>query len=289
MFLIKMNEDLLAVKIRKRMLKDKELFIFDIEGVFIPSIENITSPPPKEALVTLNEIRKMGKKLAFLSNISRIPFRRVADILIELGIAQSRSEVFTAGRVTAEYIDEKKKRARVFVISELGLIVDLEVDRNIKVVFEKPVDFVVVGLKRNITFEEINFALEAVLDGAELISVGHTYYYKGEFLGKKGIFIGDIPICEMLSFASGRSYTRIGKPAPTIFGHVLSEYMVEPGKAVMIGDKLETDIKGANDMGITSVYVESIETQRHFLTPTEKEEIVPSIKLKSLKELLYYI
>lgn len=270
------------------MLHDKELFIFDIEGVIVPSVEE-AQPPSKEVLMTINELRRRGKKIAFLSNISRIPFRRVAELLIDMGIAESRGEVFTAGRVTAEYIDEKKKKARAFVISEFGLLVDLEIDRNIKVVFEKPVDFVVVGLKRNINFDEINFALEAILEGAELISVGHTNYYVGEFLGKKGMFIGDLPICEMLSFATGKSYTKIGKPAPTIFGHVLYEYMIEPKKAVMIGDKLETDIKGANDMNITSVYIEPLTSPKHFVPRSHTEKISPSMKIKTLSELLNYI
>lgn len=271
------------------MLRNKELFIFDIEGVVVPAIDDSISSPPKDVVFTLNELRKIGKKIAFLSNISRIPYRRVADILVNLGIAESKAEVFTAGRVTAEYIDGRKKNARVFVISELGLIVDLEIDKNIKVVFEKPIDFVVVGMKRNINFDEINFALEAILDGAELISVGHTNYYKGDFLGKKGLFIGDIPICEMLSFASARPYIKIGKPAPVIFGHILSEYVVEPKKAVMIGDKLETDIKGANSMGIFSIHVEPIVSPKHFLPPTDKEKIIPDLSVKNLKELLNYI
>lgn len=271
------------------MLREKELFIFDIEGVIISAIDDQPNLD-EDVLKVIETLRKKGKKVAFLSNISRIPYRRVCEILIDIGVAKNRSEVFTAGRVAVEYIDAKKKNSRVFVISELGLTVDLEVDRNIKVVFEKPVDFVVVGMKRNISFDEINFALECVLDGAELISVGHTNYYKGDFLGKSGLFIGDLPICEMLSFASGKTYTKIGKPAPLIFGHVLSEYMVEPQKAVMIGDKLETDIKGANDIGITSVYVEPISSQKHFLPHKTKDgKTTPSLKLKNLKELLNYI
>ncbi len=271
------------------MLEDKELFIFDIEGVVIPTIDDDVHPD-KDVIRVLDTLRKNGKKIAFLSNISRIPHSRVSEILINLGIAKSKSEVFTAGRVSAEYIHEKKKNSRVFVISELGLIVDLETDKSMKIVFEKPVDFVVIGMKRNIDFDEINFALDCILDGAELISVGHTNYYKGGFLGKNGIFIGDLPICEMLSFASGKSYTKIGKPAPLIFGHVLSEYMVEPKKAVMIGDKIETDIKGANEVGITSIYVEPMSSQKHFLPPkTKDKKILPSLRMKSLKELLNYI
>jgi len=151
-------------------LTEKELFIFDVEGVIVPSIDEPVVP--QDVLETIEEIRKKGKKVAFLSNISRTPFFRVAEILMDLGVAKSQKEIFTAGKVAVEYVKSKsqKKSPRVFVISERGLLVDFEIENGVEVVFEKPVDFVVIGMKRNLNFEELNFALECLLEGAELIS-----------------------------------------------------------------------------------------------------------------------
>ncbi|GEM_PF-477040 len=271
-------------------LKDKELFIFDIEGVVLRSIDDDDINVDSKVVETLEKLRENGKKIAFLSNISRTPFFRVAEILVDFGLAKSQNEVFTAGKVAVEYIKQRKKKARVFVISERGLIVDFEIDNSVELVFEKPVDFVVVGMKRNINFEELNFALECILEGAELISVGYTNYYRGRFGSKEGVFIGDLPICEMLSFASGKRYIKIGKPDPLIFGFVLAEFGVNPKFAVMVGDKLETDIKGAKNLGITAVLVRSSQTKKHFVPPSKSFPYdKPDLEIDSLDEILDYL
>ncbi|GBD04378.1 Acid sugar phosphatase [bacterium HR19] len=271
-------------------LKEKELFIFDIEGVVLSSIDDEDIAVNSKVVETLEKLREKGKKIAFLSNISRTPFFRVAEILVDFGLAKSQNEVFTAGKVAVEYIKQRKKNARVFVISERGLIVDFEMENSARLVFEKPVDFVVIGMKRNINFEELNFALECILEGAELISVGYTNYYRGRFGSREGVFIGDLPICEMLSFASGKRYIKIGKPDPLIFGFVLAEFGVNPKFAVMVGDKLETDIKGAKNLGITAVLVRSSQTKKHFVPPTRFLSYEsPDISITNLEEILDYL
>jgi putative hydrolase of the HAD superfamily len=45
----------------------------------------------------------------------------------------------------------------------------------------------------------------------------------------------------------------VRKPRPEIFYRVLDELGVEPGRCVFVGDRLEADIKGAGDLGMTTV------------------------------------
>lgn len=55
---------------------------------------------------------------------------------------------------------------------------------------------------------------------------------------------------------------RVGhkKPSPLIFDHVLDKYGYERGHAVMIGDNLLTDIAGARNAGIDTVFYNPKET-----------------------------
>ncbi len=48
----------------------------------------------------------------------------------------------------------------------------------------------------------------------------------------------------------------IPKPDPRIFHHVLDLLMVEPYEAVMVGDSLEADIKGALEVGMKAVLMD---------------------------------
>jgi putative hydrolase of the HAD superfamily len=70
-----------------------------------------------------------------------------------------------------------------------------------------------------------------------------------------------------------------GKPAASIFRHALERLGIDPEDGIMVGDKLTTDILGANTIGMTSVWV-----NRHGAPRTD--EIVPTHEIRHLEELL---
>ncbi|ANY69138.1 haloacid dehalogenase [Paenibacillus sp. BIHB 4019] len=70
-----------------------------------------------------------------------------------------------------------------------------------------------------------------------------------------------------------------GKPAASIFRHALERLGIEPEQGIMVGDKLTTDILGANTIGMDSVWI-----NRH--GAVRSDEIVPTYEIKHLEELL---
>lgn len=70
-----------------------------------------------------------------------------------------------------------------------------------------------------------------------------------------------------------------GKPAASIFRHALGLLGVEPEDAIMVGDKLTTDILGANTIGMTSVWVNRDGKVRN-------DEIVPDYEISHLEQLI---
>ncbi|QAY66048.1 HAD family hydrolase [Paenibacillus protaetiae] len=69
-----------------------------------------------------------------------------------------------------------------------------------------------------------------------------------------------------------------GKPSSAIFHHALGKLGVQADEAIMVGDKLTTDIKGANSVGIPSVWI-----NRHGMKADT--EIKPTYEIKHLEEL----
>lgn len=69
-----------------------------------------------------------------------------------------------------------------------------------------------------------------------------------------------------------------GKPDVSLFKHALDLLGVTEDEAIMVGDKLTTDILGANKTGITSVWINRDNKQKD-------DEIVPDYEIKSLEEL----
>ncbi|HIW31225.1 MAG TPA: HAD family hydrolase [Candidatus Paenibacillus intestinavium] len=69
-----------------------------------------------------------------------------------------------------------------------------------------------------------------------------------------------------------------GKPRATIFQHALSRLELEAEDCIMVGDKLTTDILGANTVGMTSVWI-----NRHGID--RNDDIIPTHTITSLNDL----
>lgn len=70
----------------------------------------------------------------------------------------------------------------------------------------------------------------------------------------------------------------IGKPDPTIFHHAMQLLDIRPEEGIMVGDKLTTDILGANGVGMKSVWM-----NRHGIT--RNDDIVPAFEIDNLRSI----
>lgn len=70
-----------------------------------------------------------------------------------------------------------------------------------------------------------------------------------------------------------------GKPDESIFRHALASLELEVDDCVMVGDKLTTDILGANTVGMTSVWI-----NRHGID--RNDDIIPTHTITNLHELI---
>jgi len=68
-----------------------------------------------------------------------------------------------------------------------------------------------------------------------------------------------------------------GKPHPSIFEHAVSQLSINKDEVLMVGDNLMTDILGANQVGIKSVWI-----NRH---DKPRNEVIPTFEISNLKEL----
>lgn len=81
----------------------------------------------------------------------------------------------------------------------------------------------------------------------------------------------------------------VDKPHPDIFHHALKQLNIEPadyGKVLMVGNNLERDVKGANQLGIISVWLDW--APRRSKIPADASE-VPNYTIKLPIELLSVI
>ena len=261
---------------KKYIIREKfrkyDLFILDCDGVIWKGNEPILS-----AINSINELRKNDKKVVFLTNNSSLSRESYKKKFQKMGLKVSLNEIYTSSYATALFL-KKNGIKKVFVIGEEGIYEELE-KIGVNIGYDSTVQAVVVGIDREISYWKIAHACRLLRDKNKLFIVTNIDQTvpspSGEMPGA-GSIISSISVC-----ANRKPDINIGKPSKEIFNLVISSYKADPKKVLVIGDRLETDILGANNANLDSALVLTGVTK----TYSDKNEIKPKYILKNLYEI----
>lgn len=228
-------------------LRKKDLFLFDLDGVFYKGKENRDKIGGTRAIEAL---RRSGKKLFVLTNNSTDAVETIQARLAEFNIRVEREEILTSSLLTAEYIGKRYGKVAYFLIGEAGLESEMRRRGHTRTEGEDA-QLVVVGLDRKLTYEKLDKATRLVMKGASIIATHSSRFY----MYKDGPAIATGPIVKALEYATRKSAILIGKPSPLMFKIALERAGCVERQAVMIGDQIDTDIEGASRAGIDAVLV----------------------------------
>ncbi len=233
----------------KRLLGAKELFLFDLDGVFYKGKESRVKIGGTKVV---DALRARGKKLFILTNNSTDAARTVHSRLLEFGIPVREEEVLTSGLLTAEYLREKFGTVSYFLVGEDGLDSEMKTHGHRRTEGEKA-DFVVIGLDRALTYDKLDQAARVARNGARVVATHVSALY----MAKSGPAMATGPLVKAVEYASGKRATVIGKPAKLMFKIALRRAGCSSRDAVMVGDQVDTDIAGAARSGIDPILVTS--------------------------------
>jgi HAD superfamily hydrolase (TIGR01450 family) len=250
-------------------------WLFDLDGTVYRG----------EALIpgadeTIAALRRAGRRVAFLSNK---PLQTRADYarkLTTLGIPTRDDEVINSSLVLARHLATLDPGAPVFVIGEPPLIAEL-VAHGFDVRRDHHVRWVVIAFDRTFDYAKLDVALQAVRrSNARLIATNPDRTCPTED--------GEIPDCAGMIAAveavtSRQVETIVGKPSPIILDVALATLGVAAREAVMVGDRVETDIVMGKRLGLTTVLVLSGITAAD---DPRIAELAPDLVLPSIRELL---
>lgn len=208
-----------------------------IEGVLIRGTEVI--PGAHEALQTL---RARGIPYRFITNSTLYCRHTLVERLQAMGFPIQLEELFTATYAAARYLqDQNAQRYYPLLMPDAQQeFVGLDVDE------EKP-DFVVVGdLGAQFTFPRLNRALQAILNGARFVALHKKRTWRTE----QGLYMDAGPFVVALEYAAELKAEVVGKPSRAYFRMVLDDLGIAPERVAMIGDDIESDVRGAQLIGM---------------------------------------
>lgn len=231
--------------------------MLDLDGTVYE--DNRLIPGAAEAIAAL---RERGFRIRFVTNTTNKRRETIRDKLYALGIESDASEIFTAP-VAASLMLRRHPEARCWVVTRGDSIQEFQ---GLRLDEDRP-DFVVLGdLMEGFTFDLLNRVFRKLMDGAELIAMQKNRYWLTR--GKLTLDMG--PFVAALEFATGRSARVVGKPSREFFRLALSHLGLAPHQAAMVGDDWESDIGGAQTVGLRTILVQTGKYQ-----PEDEENLDP--------------
>lgn len=225
-------------------IREKKGFICDMDGVIYHGDRLL--PGVKEFV---DWMYRENKQFLFLTNASGRSPKELNQKLERMGLDVDESHFYTSALATAKFLSRQKPNCSAFVIGDPGLYNALY-DAGITINNINP-DYVVVGESSGYNYESICQAVKLVIEGAKLIGTNTDLTGPSEN--------GIIPACRALiapiEKATGKNAYFVGKPNPLMMRTGLRILGVHSEEAVMIGDRMDTDIIAGIESGLDTVLV----------------------------------
>ena len=233
---------------------EKKGFICDMDGVIYHG--NRLLPGAKDFIKWLIDEKK---DYLFLTNNSSYTPKELKQRLLRLGLEVGEEHFYTSALATAAFLKEQAPDCSVYAIGEAGLIKALY-DAGISMNDVNP-DYVVVGEGKAYSLDSLTKATNLVLGGAKLIGAN------SDLTGP--VDCGIAPACGALvspiELATGARAYFCGKPNPLMMRTGLRLLNCHSADAVMVGDRMDTDVISGLESGMSTVLVLSGVTSREEL------------------------
>lgn len=255
-------------------LKEKTLYLLDMDGTIYNENEIFDG-----TLEFLEEIERRGGQYVFITNNSSKSVEDYVQKVRAMGIKAEYENFYTSGQATAMYLKENYPNQVVYCMGTKSLIKELrEVGIEVVTEVDERAGVVLLGFDTENTSEKIrNTCIMLGRDVAYLATNPDLVC---------PVSFGYIPDCGsmsiMLKNATGKEPFFIGKPEPIMVNCVLKKLNCKREDAVIVGDRLYTDIKTGANAQVDTICVLSGEASMEDILHGEVE---PTYIFKSVKEI----
>lgn len=234
------------------MIETINHLILDMDGVLWRGETAI--PGLGEFFDTLRDL-EMGYILA--TNNATKTAEEYVKKLAKMGVSIKSERILTSAETTASYLASiYPQGTAIYVVGTESLQTALKA-KGFKIILAdevaagKQADLVVLGFTPQVVYKELAMGALLVAQGARFIGTNPDTTIPNEL----GPLPGAGSLLAVISTATGIEPTVIGKPGPLIFEEAMRRLGSQKGDTAMVGDRLGTDIAGANAAGIASIMV----------------------------------
>jgi 4-nitrophenyl phosphatase len=196
-------------------------------------------------------------QVALATNNSTNSVQMYVDKLAGFGVQIEPWRIVNSSQATCAYLKDRfPQGGKVYIVGEKGLHQELAEHGFYPA--EQDVLAVVAGMDREINYTKLNIAARLIRQGAVFIGTNPDNTYPTP----QGLAPGAGSILAAIEAASGVAPLVMGKPAPEMYRMALQRLEIKPEQALVVGDRLSTDIAGAQNLGCRTALVLSGVTRR---------------------------
>lgn len=263
-------------RVAAKIFNQFQTLLLDLDGVVYEGKNAIA-----DAVESIAAIQQLGVSVGYITNNSSRKPETIADQLRGFGLEVSESEIISSAQAGVELLATLIPAAsKVLVVGGEGLRTKV-VEAGFEVVSgsdDLPVA-VIQGFAPDVGWNDLAEASYSIQAGAKWVATNQDWTIPRE----KGLAPGNGALVSAVHNAVGQLPVVAGKPERAIFETALRAFGAE--SAIYVGDRLDTDVAGANRAGLGSALVMTGVTTRKELLAA-KAEFRPTYILNTLADLL---
>ena len=228
-------------------LAGKRLFLLDMDGTLYLDNRLFDKVPE-----FLSLIRRRGGRYLFLTNNSSRGVEGYREKLGRMGIATEPSDYMTSADAAEHTLLTEFAGRKCYVSGTASLKRQLkEAGVDVTDVLSDDIDLLLSGFDTELTFQKLEDSCILLNRGVTWLATNPDWVCP--------TWYGSVPdcgsVCEMLHRATGKTPRFRGKPQPEMVRLALERTGFAPQQAVVIGDRLYTDVACGINAGIDSIFV----------------------------------
>jgi NagD protein len=215
----------------------------------------------------------------FLSNNPTHNRYSYAARLTRLGLPTTPEEVINSSLVMVQFLQREMAGARLLVVGEASLYRELA-DAGFQLTYDPPAaQAVIASFDRTFAYWKLQAAFDALRHGARFFATNSDRYCPTPSGGQPdaAAIIAAIEACTNRTVE-----VVVGKPSHHMAEAALRQLRLAPGDCLMIGDRLETDVRLGLEAGMATALALTGATSR---AAAAESEIRPNYILNALAEL----
>mgnify|MGYP001061610772 FL=1 len=226
-------------------LRKIKAVILDMDGVLWREAEPIGNLPE-----IFNKLKSLGIKVVLATNNATRTPRQYVEKLAGFGAAILEEQIVNSSMAVAyQLLKRFPGGGAVYIVGESGLAEALAAAGFYQ--SETNCLAVIASMDRTINFEKLKQATLIVRSGVPFYGTNPDKTYPTPL----GLIPGAGAIIGALEIACGQEAIIAGKPNPTLYEFALEKLGTTPADTLVVGDRLETDILGGQQLGCPSALV----------------------------------